>query len=315
MRSKKLFSAGKPTFAIFLLTLLLASAIVPTEAQARKFKVLHTFHGAPDDGAIPDSELLRDAAGNIYGTTNTGGRTKGTCPQGGCGTAFKMDKTGKMAWVYRFNAPKSYTPEAGLLRDKAGHLYGTTVSGGDTKCFSSGCGTVFRLNSTGTRETVLYKFTGTPDGSMPTARLIEDASGNLYGTTYSGGASGYGTVFKLDTTGKETILHNFAGPPGGGGDGAYAYEGLTRDTAGNLYSVATEGGAYGEGVVYKLDTAGSETLLYSFRGGSDGSYPNSELVPDSAGNLYGTTKEGGNGQCGSTGCGTVFKLTPGSGGN
>jgi uncharacterized repeat protein (TIGR03803 family) len=314
MRSKKPFSAAKPAFVIFL-TLLLASAIVPTQAHARKFKVLHTFHGAPDDGAIPDSELLLDSAGNIYGTTDVGGRAKGTCPQGGCGTAFKMDEAGKMTWVYRFNAPKSNTTEAGLLRDKAGHLYGTTVLGGDTNCYSSGCGTVFRLNSAGTKETVLYKFTGTPDGWFPTAPLTEDASGNLYGTTYSGGASGYGTVFKLGATGKETILHSFAGPPSGGGDGALAYEGLTRDTAGNLYSVTLEGGAYGKGVVFKLDTTGSETLLYSFRGGSDGSYPNSELVPDSAGNLYGTTHEGGNGQCGGTGCGTVFKLTRGSGGN
>jgi uncharacterized repeat protein (TIGR03803 family) len=313
MQSKRPGSKAKIVFAI-LVTFLLASIIVPTQAQARKFKVLHTFHGAPDDGAIPDSKLLRDAAGNIYGTTISGGSAKGACPQGGCGTAFKMDKAGKMTWLYRFNAPKSNTPEAGLLRDKAGHLYGTTVLGGDTKCYSSGCGTVFRLNSTGKKETVLYKFSGTPDGSMPTAPLIEDAAGNLYGTTYSGGTSGYGTVFKLDTTGNETILHSFAGPPSGGGDGALAYEGLTRDAAGNLYGVTAGGGASGKGVVYKLDIAGSETLLYSFRGGSDGAEPNSVLVPDTAGNLYGTTDRGGNGQCGGTGCGTVFELTPQSGG-
>jgi uncharacterized repeat protein (TIGR03803 family) len=314
MRSEKPFFAAKTIFAIFVMFLLVS--VAATQAHARKFKVLHTFHGAPDDGAIPDSELLRDPAGNIYGTTIAGGRAKGTCPQGGCGTAFKMDKAGKTTWLYRFSAPKSNNPEAGLLRDKAGRLYGTTVLGGDTKCYSSGCGTVFRLDSTGKKEAVLHKFTGTPDGSMPTAPLIEDAAGNLYGTTYLGGGTpGYGTVFKLDTAGNETILHNFAGPPGGGGDGALAYEGLTRDAAGNLYSVTAEGGADGVGVVYKLDTAGNETLLYSFRGGSDGSYPNSALVPDSAGNLYGTTDHGGNGQCGGIGCGTVFKLTPGSGGN
>jgi len=310
MQSKKLYCAAKIAFAI-LVTLLLASTVAAPPARAQTFKVLHAFKGAPGDGAIPDSELLRDAAGDIYGTTNEGGSTRGTVCKGldGCGTAFRLNRAGGKIWVYSFPFPKSWDLEAGLMRDKVGNLYGTTVMGGDTKCYSYGCGTVFRLNSTGQKETILYRFTGTPDGSFPTAPLVEDSSGNLYGTTYLGGSYGYGEVFKMDETGKETILHSFAGPSEGGGDGAIVHEGVLRGPAGSLYGVTAAGGAYGKGVVYQVDNKGHETLLYSFMGGTDGSSPNSALVADSAGNLYGTTDDGGNSECGGAGCGTVFKLT------
>jgi uncharacterized repeat protein (TIGR03803 family) len=300
MRFKKPRSAVKTIFVIFI-TLWLASAIVPTQAQ--KFKVLHTFHGK--DGAIPWTQLTRDAVGNFYGTTSEGG--EGVCSNYGCGTAFKLDKNGKQVWLHSFNGKNGRQPMAGLLRDAAGNLYGTTVEGGDMTCFSQGCGTVFKLDTTGT-ETVLHKFSGSPDGEMPEALLVKDAAGDLYGTTYLGGASGgYGTVFKLEKAGKETILHSFAGPPDGGGDGAYSYAGVIRDSAGNLYGVTGAGGVYCCGTAYEVDTAGEETLLYSFSG-ADGGGPSSVLVADAAGNLYGTTEGGGNG------CGVVFELSPQSGG-
>jgi uncharacterized repeat protein (TIGR03803 family) len=199
---------------------------------------------------------------------------------------------------------------AGLVRDTAGNLYGTTVEGGETTCFSQGCGIVFKLDATG-KEIVLHRYSGSPDdGEMPEALLVEDGVGNLYGTTFLGGASGgYGTVFRISEANKEDILHSFAGPPDGG-DGAYSYAGVIRDSAGNLYGDTFEGGAFCCGVVYKIDTTGSETLLYSFTGESDGGGPSSVLLADAAGNLFGTTQEGGNLTCGGgDGCGVVFELS------
>jgi uncharacterized repeat protein (TIGR03803 family) len=303
MRSKKQFSAGKPTFVIFT-ALLLALAIVPTQAQARKFKVLHTFHGK--DGAGPVGVLVRDAAGNIYGTTGGGGT--GKCTQEGCGTAFKLSSAGKQVWLHSFQGLNGHGPYAGLLRDASGDLFG-----GDTNCVPpQGCGTVFKLDKTG-KEKVLHKFTGVPDGYFPESLLVSDKTGNIYGTTYDGGADSQGAVFKIDTAGTETILHSFTGPPEGGGDGAFSYEGVIRDTAGNLYGVTAKGGASGAGVVYELDTTGKETLLYSFSGGADGGDPDSVLLLHK-GNLYGTTANGGTG-CGGTGCGVVFRLSPQEGGS
>jgi uncharacterized repeat protein (TIGR03803 family) len=312
MRSKKLFSAAETTFVIFI-TLLLAIATVPTQAQ--RFKMLHTFHGAPDDGYGPLGVLVRDGAGNLYGTTGAGGSGRGLCTNdGGCGTAFKLDKAGKKVWLHSFTFPKGWSPEAGLLRDKAGNLYGTTNRGGDTFCYSDGCGTVFRLDNTG-KETVLYKFTGNPDGMFPAQPvLVEDGSGNLYGTTGNGGDYGLGSVFKVDKTGKETVLYSFTGYS----DGCFPDTGVILDAAGNLYGVTLQGGVAlcnsGYGTVFELDTSGTLSVLHTFDVG-DGAYPGSALLFDRAGNLYGTTVGGGKSfVCGSTGCGTVFKLLPQSGG-
>jgi uncharacterized repeat protein (TIGR03803 family) len=311
MRSNKPFSVAKSIFAISI-RLLLASIVVPAQTQqATKFKVLHTFHGK--DGGGPVGVLVRDASGNLYGTTAGGGT--GKCGEMGCGAVFKLNKSGQQVWLFSFDGGNGLNPEAGLLRDAAGNLFGTTEYGGDTKCVPpEGCGTTFKLSHTGNKETVLHKFTGTPDGYFPGALLVENRAGDLYGTTYLGGTKGIGAVFKLDTNDKENILYSFAGPPEGGGDGAFPYEGVIRDAAGNLYGVTFEGGAYGAGVVYKLDSAGKETLLYSFASGSDGANPDSVLLLDSKGNLYGTTENGGNSECGGTGCGVVFELSPQSDG-
>jgi uncharacterized repeat protein (TIGR03803 family) len=309
MRSKRPFSAGKPTLMVFVM-LVLASAILPTQAQARKFKVLHTFHGR--DGANPISQLIRDKAGNFYGVTVLGGA--GKC-QSGCGTAFKMDKTGKMIWMHSFNGHDGFEPYAGLLLDKTGNLYGTTVFGGmvNSNICALGCGVIFRLSSTG-KEIVLHKFTGPPDGYSPQAPLVA-RGGLLYGTADIGGAHGYGVVFQVTKAGKESVLHSFEGSP----DGAIAYGGVIVNAAGDLFGDTFDGGDgmacnFGCGTIFEVDSTGKETILYNFDS-FDGAHPVSVLIADSAGNLYGTTTDGGNGNCGGTGCGTVFELSPHSDGS
>ena len=193
---------------------------------------------------------------------------------------------------------------AGLVLDAQGNLYGTTDGGG------AGYGTVFKVDTAG-KETVLYSFTGTGgDGAVPEAGLVQDAQGNLYGTTVDGGAFGQGTVFKLDTTGKETVLYSFTGYDGSGPEA-----GLVLDAQGNLYGTTKYGGnlacyaPYGCGTVFKLDTTGKETVLYSFTGTGtgDGEAPEAGLVLDTKGNLYGTTPYGGTNGGASNG-GTVFKV-------
>src|ERR1700678_1917467 len=157
MRSKKPCSAAKSIFVIFV-TLLLASIVVPAQTQATKFKVLHTFHGK--DGNGPAGVLGRDSAGNLYGTTEAGGT--GKCGDYGCGTAFKLNKDGKQIWLHSFDVADGEEPSAGLLRDSAGNLFGTTDYGGKMNCVS-GCGTVFELDSSG-MESVRYRFKAPPDG-------------------------------------------------------------------------------------------------------------------------------------------------------
>jgi uncharacterized repeat protein (TIGR03803 family) len=200
-------------------------------------------------------------------------------------------------------------PSAGLTRDAKGNLYGTTQAGG-----AFNVGTVFKLSNTG-KETVLYSFAGGTDGSIPEGVVIQDAEGNLYGTTYAGGANGAGTVFKLSRTGKETVLYSFGGEDYS--DGANPGAGVVEDAERNLYGTTTSGGFYGCdatpgcGIVFKLSPTGKETVLYRFRGVDydDGDGP-SGVIRDANGNLYGTTFTGGSGGCQrrETGCGTVFKV-------
>ncbi|HSZ61430.1 MAG TPA: choice-of-anchor tandem repeat GloVer-containing protein [Terriglobales bacterium] len=181
-------------------------------------------------------------------------------------------------------------------------LFGTTSSGG-----TSGLGVVFKISTTGT-ETVLHTFTGGADGASPNAGVIRNKSGYLFGTTTAGGASGVGTVFEVIGK-KESVLYSFAG----GKDGAVPDAGLVLDAAGNLYGTTSGGGASGNGTVFKLAapaTAGgqwTESVLYSFGTGTDGSVPVGGVSLDSAGNLYGTTSTGG-----AYGSGTVFQLKPGT---
>jgi uncharacterized repeat protein (TIGR03803 family) len=169
-------------------------------------------------------------------------------------------------------------PWAGVIQDSAGNLYGTTYYGG-----TANAGVVYKLDTSG-HYTVLYSFMGGADGANPYAGVILDSAGNLYGTTEEGGENN-GVVYKLDTTGHETVLYRFTGMP----DGTDPRGGVILDSAGNLYGTTTLGGATNQGVVYKLDTTGHETVLYSFTGGADGAFPYAGVIRDSAGNLYGTT--------------------------
>ena len=207
-----------------------------------KETVLYTFTGS-GDGANPSSVIL-DKAGNLYGTTLDGEGAFGS------GTVFKLSKSGKKAVLHRFGVgAEGYYPYAPLVLDAAGNLYGTTQAGGVAY------GTVFKLNTSGKKFAVLHSFTGGAlDGAQPFAPLVLDAAGNLYGTTYWGGTSNAGTIFKVDKNGAESVLHNFAG----GTDGAYPYAGLVQDAGGNLYGTteygggASIGGASGYGTVFKL---------------------------------------------------------------
>jgi uncharacterized repeat protein (TIGR03803 family) len=280
--------------------IVLVPAALPTRAQAPTYTVLHSFNFS-GDGQTPYAGLVRDTKGNLYGTAFFGG------PDGCCaGAVFAVSTGGKERILHFFSGhPDGVNPYAGLVRDAAGNLYGTTFNGGE-----AGVGVVFKLDAA-SHETVLYSFTGAPDGANPQAGVVLDGAGNLYGTTSTGGSSvcsaGCGIVFKIDTTGKETVLHAFAAFPT---DGEFPVANLVRDLAGNLYGTTPYGGAYDHGVVFKLDATGKETIPYTFTGGVDGGSPYGGLIRDAAGNLYGTTYTGGSGDCGGDGCGAVFKLTP-----
>ncbi len=268
--------------------------------------VLYAFQ-AGKDGVWPWGGLAMDNSGNLYGTTEGGG---GAC---GCGTIFELAPNGTETVLYAFRSGNDGEQPAGnLIRDQEGNLYGATRASGiyNGNCINYSCGTVFKLAADGT-ETVLYFFQGGSDGDLPADGVIADVSGNLYGTTVFGGSGGAGTVFKLASNGTETILYSFKG----GNDGSAPEAGVIMDKSGNLYGTTATGGPFGGGTVYKLNPNGNETVLYAFRGGSDGSWPHSDLVRDKAGNLYGTTQYGG----GTTkchqhirylGCGSVFKLAP-----
>jgi uncharacterized repeat protein (TIGR03803 family) len=235
---------GVATGTLALVIVLGRVVIATPSAEARAdytFTLLYSFfRNGNKDGASPVAGLVRDAAGNLYGTTYFGGGKTRECSSG-CGTVFKLDATGTESVLYRFKGgTDGKFPLAGLVPDAAGHLYGTTREGGISNNCPAGCGTVFMLDTTGA-ETVLYRFMSlATDGQYPSAGLIRDAAGNLYGTTYWGGTSDSGTVFKLDTTGTETVLFSFTGT-----DGAHPVAGLIRDVAGNFYGTAS-------GVVYEF---------------------------------------------------------------
>src|ERR1022692_3047842 len=219
--------------------------IAPGQAPASEI-VLHSF-GCPPKGANPYAGVIRDSAGNLYGTAANGGAANK-------GVVFKLDTSGHQTVLYSFTggADGGY-PYAGVIRDSDGNLYGTTYYGG-----GANAGVVYKLDTTG-HETVLYSFTGGADGGAPFAGVIRDPAGNLYGTTYFGGTANAGVVYKLDTAGHETVLYSFTGVA----DGRHPQAGVIRDPAGNLYGTAYSGGTANAGVVYKLDTAGHETVLYT----------------------------------------------------
>lgn len=273
-----------------------------------KETVLHRFKKGPlGGGAQPVGGLARDAMGNLYGTASAGGYNCNNSP--GCGAVFKLDKTGKETVLLYFRDSATGANPGGLIRDSAGNLYGI-ASGGLCK---GNCGLVFELSATN-GYTVLYYFKGASDGASPAGGLVRDPAGNLFGTTSGGGGAGCGglgcgTVFKVNQSDQETVLHRFTG----GADGAFPESKLIRDSAGNLYGTTTQGGGsgcggLGCGTVFRVSKNHQETVIYHFTGGTDGAFPSSGVVRDSAGNLYGTTYGGGSSTACTGGCGVVFKL-------
>ena len=317
-------------------TLLICSVVFPANARAQCTRscgqnppetpvTLYSFAGPPD-GAVPLGVLVRDASGNFYGSTSQGGVTGGACGANGCGVIFKMKQNGAETVLYSFlGGMDGATPIAGLVLDGAENLYGTTSKGG-----TSNLGTVFKVDTAG-HETVLYSFSGGPDGSTPRGDLTRDQLGNLYGTTSAGGTTGGGVAFKLDTNGVQTVLHTFGGMAG---EGFTLFAGMVQDSSGIFYGTTFDGGALdcmtedhlqhptGCGTVFTLNSTGTESVLYSFKGGNDGpdgAFPAGALLRDSSGNLFGTTSSGGRSPCYIIAnmppmlpfrirCGTVFKI-------
>jgi uncharacterized repeat protein (TIGR03803 family) len=269
-------------------------------------KILYNFLRKFPSAYSPEAGLIIDAAGNLYGTTESGGSFH-------YGTVFELTPKAGGGWTenvlhsFNNNRTDGANPMAGLIFDAAGNLYGTTELGG-----TSNTGTVFELTPAAGgswTEKVLHSFNNNGDGTNPTASLIFDASGNLYGTTELGGTSNYGTVFELTSTGAEKILHSF-----NGADGSIPSANLISDVGGNLYGTTRSGGTSDYGTVFELTPAAggswTEKVLHHFSArGTDGNQPWSGLILDAAGNLYGTTEGGG-----THSHGTVFELTPKTGG-
>jgi uncharacterized repeat protein (TIGR03803 family) len=304
------------TFCALLIAVI---ALLPQHLAARaKEKILYGFTGGTD-GGVPSSSLIMDAAGNLYGTTISGGDLS-QCSNYGCGTVFELTPSSNGTWretvLHAFQGGSDgIYPGGNLLFDAAGKLYGTTAQGGNsTNCSPSGCGTVFQLspNRGGSwEETILHSFQGPPDGAGPIG-LTFDRSGTLYGTTVSGGQHG-GTAYSLS-------------PPKQGGeswtekilyDGVSSNPPLLIDEQGNLY------GTYYDfftqlcldnrdcGAVFVLEPEPGQWLeasLYKFLGGGNGGQPAAGVIRDGGGNLYGTAAEGGNNY------GIIFELTTSGGG-
>jgi uncharacterized repeat protein (TIGR03803 family) len=280
--------------------------LTPKSGGGWKNAVLHTFNGK--DGANPAAALIFDTAGNLYGTTASGGAHND-------GTVFElMPKSGggwkeKVLHNFNTNGKDGSLPFAGLIFDAAGNLYGATTQGGNlTECGGFGCGIVFELTPStggGWREKILHTFSG-PDGNEPFASLIFDTAGNLYGTTASGGAHNDGTVFELMPKSgggwKEKVLHNF----NQGAAGNNPRSSLIFDAAGNLYGTTVS--PYGTAFELMPEVRGPWTLkalhIFTFNG-TDGVDPYAGLIFDAAGKLYGTTSGGG-----AHDSGTVFEITP-----
>jgi len=302
-RSKRFATYVLAAFGMFTLGVSISASAGVAE------QVIHTF-GTPPDGAFPLTKPFY-LEGKFYGTTSSGG---GGC---NCGTVYELTPSAT-GWTYKTiytfkGGSDGLVPLGNLVADASGNIYGVTGSGGD-----SSMGTVWELSAgSGGKWThkVIYAFgEANNDGSGPNAGLIIDAAGNLYGTTFSGGANFFdGTVYEL-TLGSnglwnEAILHSFSGP-----DGSAPEAEVVMDKKGNLYGTTKSGGTNSDGVVFKMTPisggAWSEAVLYSFTGGQDQGFPEAPVWIDANGNLYGTTTGTENNIL----FGTVYELTRGSGG-
>lgn len=259
-----------------------------------KESVLYAFCSRKNctDGSSPFGTLVVDKTGNVFGTTSIGGALNQ-------GTIFEIPKNGVETVLYSFKGGNEdgSDPRAGLIADSHGNLFGTTEGGGPANCAGLGCGTVFEFTTAG-KEKIVYTFCTVKkctDGVAPQAGVIEDSAGNLYGTTAGGGAHKKGTIFKVTQKGKETLLYSFCSnsKTAACADGALPLDNLYRDASGNLYGSAVAGGADSEGVIFELPANGKEEVLHAFTGGKDGAQPAANLIPDGAGDLYGTAQASG----------------------
>ena len=271
--------------------------IVYSLNRAGQETVLYSFPDSPGGYDLTTS-LASDPSGNLYGVNLFGG-----LPGFGQGVVYRISPTGQETVLYAFEPdPDGFFASSGVVFDAAGNLYGETSLGGEY-----GAGTVYKISSQGA-ETILFSFGAqlSATGQNPEGGLALDADGNLYGTAIGGGGDGglvAGIVFRLDPSGKETILHQFGLQAG---DGAGPAGGVAFDRAGNLFGTTSGGGLFNAGTVFKLSRDGQEQVLYSFTGGADGGYPGSGVVLDAAGNVYGTTSFGG-----ASGQGVVYQIQEG----
>ena len=303
------------TLAIALFTLFLLAPVIVQPAQAQTYTVVHTFTGTPD--GINPSPMIRDAQGNLYGTTYAGGLA--SCEGGACGTVFKIDPAGNETVLFSFpGGAAGSNPIATVTEDAAGNLYGTTEGDGFL-----GLSVIYKIDPSG-QETILDPNAET--GGSLDSPLFVDRKGDLYGMTPYGGDyscgtddEGCGMIFRLTQSGNFTMLHAFVGS-----DGIRPEGGLVQDSKGNLYGVAFYGGDLsckstgfqypydpgnyepGCGTIFKLDVHGNFTILHTFSGPGDGAGP-AGLIIDSAGNLYGIAQSGGD-EIDIYGLGTIFKL-------
>jgi uncharacterized repeat protein (TIGR03803 family) len=297
----------KRVVTIFAAAFVLTSAVTAQVSE----QVIVNFTGQYN-GYGPQSPLLKDGSGRLYGTTIAGGNKSSICPVG-CGVLFELAPNATGGWNYRrlyaFTGDNDDQPLGELVNDATGNLYGVALGNGNT------AGEVFKLSPViggQWTESIIHTFGGAGDGSQPWGGLSTDSAGNLYGTTRYGGANGGGTVYELtpnsNGTWTETILHSFAAL-GQGPDGNTPMAGVIFDSAGNLYGTTYSGGAYGWGTVFEMSPilggGWTESVLYSFTGHTDQAHPQARLWQDPKGNLYGTTY--GN-AIHSIGYGTVFEL-------
>lgn len=260
---------------------------------AGKLTTLHSFDGT--DGSYPEAGLVVATNGDIYGTTSVGGEDYQ-------GTVFKIT-AGTLTTLHSFDVADGSDPRSALIQATNGNLYGETLYGG---AYDSG--TVFEMTAGGALTT-LYSFcaqTNCPDGNGPYGGLVQGANGNFYGTTISGGAYSYGTVFEVSAaTGTLTTLYSFCaeGYPCPDGDGPIGQ--LIQATDGNFYGTTTYGGTNNDGTIFKITSAGTLTTLHTFDG-SDGSFIFGGLIQATGGIFYGPTFQGG-----ASNDGSIFRLSTG----
>jgi uncharacterized repeat protein (TIGR03803 family) len=281
---------------------------------AKILSALHQFRGT--DGADPIGGMVLGSDGNFYGTTNQGGANNPNASLGvGPGTVFKISPAGVFSTIYNFSGPDGAAPSGTLIQGSDGNFYGTTQNGGQGCTAATlgytGCGTVFQITPTG-ELTTLHIFVSASDGANPASGLIQGKDGNFYGSTSAGGPGGFGTLFRITSTGLFTALHSFTGADGGN---PQANTAMVQAADGNFYGTTFSQGNNGQtpqsiqGTIFKMTPAGTLTTLYNFcsqANCADGAGGTS-LIIGSDGNFYGTTWAGGVG-----GNGTVFKFVAAS---